>query len=159
MIGNKTTLAFSSSVIDWPTIDYEHVPTETCEAVLGSLNKQAAPTVPETPHRIRIAREINFVLSKRDFLGNQRVVRAQAIGASLKHHVPVILRFLEAARRTANEQFVFPDREITVLDSLRAVRDAVEVTEDMLRQSMDLDGTDGDTDAEDADETRVAEED
>ncbi|KAJ7934625.1 hypothetical protein B0H13DRAFT_1854928 [Mycena leptocephala] len=118
-------------------------------------HKHVAPTAPETPRRVRIAREIDCVLAKRVYLGKQHVTNAQYLGAQMKACLPPILRFLEAARRTADEQFLFPDTEITVLESLHAVRGAIDAIEDMVRTNRDLDGTEQDTDAGDAEKTRI----
>ncbi|KAJ7822756.1 hypothetical protein B0H13DRAFT_1919978 [Mycena leptocephala] len=152
---NKMNMEQSDNALDWPMVDYNQVPTQTCTAVLGLLNKHVAPTAPETPRRVRIAREIDCVLAKRVYLGKQRVTNAQYLGAQMKACLPPILRFLEAACRTADEQFLFPDTEITVLESLHAVRGAIDAIEDMVRTNRDLDGTEQDTDAGDAEKTRI----
>jgi hypothetical protein len=66
-----------------------------------------------------------------------------------------VFNFLRAARRNAEEHFVFPDPEHRVLASLNALRHALKNVEDMVRGSSDVDGTASDSEAEDPDTTKV----
>ncbi|KAJ7028359.1 hypothetical protein C8F04DRAFT_1119771 [Mycena alexandri] len=159
---NKGKLDESS--FDWPMIDYKQVSTNTCTEVFQLLGMQpqrasASKTTPaelETPHRVRLARKIDYVLSERVSLAKKRTVDAQDLEDLIKIELPTIFQFLKAARRTTDEHFVFPNPESMVLKSLNAVRAALNAIEDMVIVNSDLDATDADTETGDPDETRVA---
>ncbi|KAJ7734609.1 hypothetical protein B0H16DRAFT_1892435 [Mycena metata] len=150
------------SQFNWPTINYKQVSTDTCSDVfrlLGTQPLSAASSktalVPDTPHRVRMAREIDYILLERAFAARKRVIEAQNLESLIKAQLETVFRFLRAARRTTDEQFSFPDAEAVVLRSLHALRYAVDAIEDMVSGNSDLDVTDADTEAGDPDETRV----
>ncbi|KAJ7736826.1 hypothetical protein B0H16DRAFT_1891791 [Mycena metata] len=145
------------SLIPWPAIDYNEVSTPTCTAVLALLQAgHAAPTAPETPERVRVAREIDYVLAKRDYLVKQRVCDAQRLEALIKEHLPTILHPLQAARRSGDEQSLFPDvNKDKIVESLHALRRAMNAVEDMVRSSTDLGNIEATMDAGDVDTTLV----
>ncbi|KAJ7135303.1 hypothetical protein C8R46DRAFT_1109124 [Mycena filopes] len=143
--------------LDLLLIDYNQVSTQTCAelfTLLGPPQVLRIGPVPETPRRTRIARTIDRVLSQRVLFGKQRVEEAQDLDSLIRSHLVVIFRFLEAARRTSNEEFVFPDSEADILDSLKALGKAFREVEAMVRLNTDLEGTEPDTEV-DPDETRV----
>ncbi|KAJ7735357.1 hypothetical protein B0H16DRAFT_1695671 [Mycena metata] len=157
---NKGKLEESS--FDWPMIDYSQVSTNTCKEVFQLLRTRPPSTaarkttsVPETPRRVRMARELDYVLSERVSLAKKRAVDAQNLEELIKIQLPTLFRWLTAARRTTDEHFVFPEPEYAVLKSLRAVKNAMSTMEDMVIGQSDLDATDADTEAGDPDETRV----
>ncbi|KAJ7739265.1 hypothetical protein DFH07DRAFT_840383 [Mycena maculata] len=139
---------------NWQSINYKQVSSETC-AIIASLiqrppNRGYLPVSPETPHRVRIAREVDFVVAGRQRRVKQRVFDAQNLDDQIKANIEVISRFLRVARRDEREEFTFPDcpGPDKLLGSLQAVRRALNGVETIVRGQQDLEETESDTDDE-----------
>jgi hypothetical protein len=154
----ELTMYFS---YEWPSIDYRQVSSQTCSAIseliTTNMRRGYSPVVPETPQRVRIRRELDVVVIGRKNRVKKRVLKAQNLDDTMKANIEVISRFLRAARRDECEQFAFPDGP-ALLDSLHAVRQALNAVETMARgdEVEDPDSTEADSDdSEDADTTKV----
>ncbi|KAJ6593287.1 hypothetical protein B0H19DRAFT_1246080 [Mycena capillaripes] len=143
----------------WPSFDYDQVSTETCQALLALIGKptkiRAHTDITATPRHERIARHLDSVLATRQYFAKKRAFDAQNLNDCLSKDLEPIFNFLRAARRSAEEQFTFPDAEHTILHSLNAVRKALDRVEDMVIGSGDLEETAPDTEDGDPDATRV----
>ncbi|KAJ7136242.1 hypothetical protein C8R46DRAFT_1234772 [Mycena filopes] len=158
--------------LDFDVINYNRVSTETCTQLLSLLQQLQPPTTPsrksalsepqttlspvnKTPAHVRATREIDFVISQRVLDARKRVVDAQRLQIQIRQHVLIIFKFLQAARRTNEENFGFPFSAAVVLESLGALGTAFGEVEVMVRLNNDLEGTEADSE-EEGDLTRVA---
>ena len=81
---------------------------------------------------------------------------AQSLDERLRNNLDPIFKFLRAARRSTDEEFIFPYPEQRILVSLNAVRAILHSIEDMVVGNSDLDATAPDSDDGDPDATKVA---
>jgi hypothetical protein len=113
-------------------------------------------STPQTPQRVRIARELDVLVTERKHRAKQRVWDAQNLDDTIKANIEVISRFLRAARRDGREQFAFPEGPDNVMASLVAVRKAISAVEVMARgdEIEDPNATESDSE-DDPDATKV----
>ncbi|KAK7057849.1 hypothetical protein R3P38DRAFT_2843339 [Favolaschia claudopus] len=132
----------------WPKIDFSEVSDRTIDNLSIRIQGGSTPPPPrslaytdvaETPHRERIARQLEFIKVQRLFLWKQRIVEAGAIHDDLRQHLVLIQDFLKAARRGNEPKFVFPHPEHQILASVSNVRALLMKVEEMVRVNMELD--------------------
>ncbi|KAJ7809986.1 hypothetical protein B0H13DRAFT_1927567 [Mycena leptocephala] len=131
----------------WPAIDYTEVSTATCQAVFALIkekqNRQSYTEVtPETPRHQKITRQLDAVLTEREYLAKRRVFAAQTLDENINKEMATV--FTSSVLLGVMQKNIF----------LNALRHALNNVEDMVRGSSDVDGTASDSEAEDPDTPR-----
>ncbi|KAJ7851763.1 hypothetical protein B0H13DRAFT_1904921 [Mycena leptocephala] len=150
---------------EWPnpkSIDYDTVPYETWQKILGllrsndsteQLNIVSGVPGPETPTHKQIARHVDFTIAERNYFTARRIIQAKELDEAIREHLKPLFAFLQAARQQ-DLQFKFPEPAQRLVGKLECLRDLLNQLEDMMAGSIDSDVTEPDSVAwDDADAT------
>ncbi|KAJ7855220.1 hypothetical protein B0H13DRAFT_1903251 [Mycena leptocephala] len=121
------------------TIDFRQVSPHTAQRVYALLIAGTEGFAPATPEHEKIARDAGYWVAK-------RVNKAKDLRDSLSMYMPAIQRFLRAAEREVLE---FTSSKTYLLKALDEIREALDGTEEMVREHEDRDPTEADSGEED----------
>ncbi|KAJ7849459.1 hypothetical protein B0H13DRAFT_1906140 [Mycena leptocephala] len=137
----------------WDRINFAEVSTESCITVNNLLRQNGTTvmnpgnsyTVPETPHREKMARRIDVQLARRALRTSERILSAQEMDESIAANIPPLTKFLRAARQT---ELRFPTSAEGLLKNIALLRENLDDMEEIIMGHVDFEVTEADLDGD-----------
>ncbi|KAK7013486.1 hypothetical protein R3P38DRAFT_3005028 [Favolaschia claudopus] len=106
----------------WPKLDFKEASPESWKTILSLLDPEpprSSKDTPNTPDRVRIRREVDFLAEEQQFILKKRILDAQKIDDNLKKNAPILVDFLRAARHDNTVAFEFSHSEWRIIQSIQ----------------------------------------